>query len=137
MHDMLLCLRCTKHCPGSFLQIDIKYSSTNNRLAAGQYSFLLHHCSVLHCISLAAETMHFGFTYAHKYGLCSRLTFPSYHCASASNNNVGSRRELIAPRRRSARDTDMEISADKQRRREMNARAWKISIKPAKLGKIL
>lgn len=47
-------------------QNDIKYSSTNNKLAASHFSLFFHHRSILHCVSQEAENNALGFTYSHK-----------------------------------------------------------------------
>lgn len=81
---------------------DIKCPSTNNSLATGHFSFFFHHCSILHCISLAAETMHLDLHTLINTSFPAgkgqhQLTFPSYHSASTSNNNIASQQEPITP----------------------------------------
>lgn len=121
VHYMSPHLYRTKQCSISVwlsFQNCIKYHS-NNRLAAGQFSFIFHHYSILHCISLAAETMHLDLhtliNMAFPAGKGQhQLTFPSYHSASASNNNIASQQELITLQWHLCKIAAMKIFADKK-----------------------
>lgn len=71
-------------------------------IAAGHFSFFFQHCSILHCISQTAETMHLDLhtliNIAFPAGKGQhQLTFPSCLSACASNNNIASQQELIMP----------------------------------------
>lgn len=94
-----------------FSQNDIKYSSTNNWLAAGQFSFILHHFFILHGILLAADAMQI---YILPEIWPAVLTFPSYHSVWDSSDSSPSQQEFIKQHWDFCKISAMKIVEDKK-----------------------
>ena len=123
---MLLHLYCSYSIGFFFSNSPKEIPSKHTKLAAGHFPLCFHHCSILHCISPAAETMHLDLHTLINMPFPAgkgqyQLTFPSYRSASASNNNTASQRELITPQWHLCARCSHE-----------DARLWNASIKPAK-----